>query len=106
MCGDGHAAQGDGEVDLTAIETSLTGTFRLDLIKGKSLNLAARETADALAHAGLHEDLNEAMRWRSARRITFLGSERASRARMPTRCQHRRRFDVTQVVDGVKGITG
>jgi acetamidase/formamidase len=26
-CGDGHAVQGDGEVCLTALETSLTGTF-------------------------------------------------------------------------------
>ena len=33
MVGDGHAAQGNGEVDLTAIETSMTGTFRLELIK-------------------------------------------------------------------------
>ncbi len=27
--GDGHAAQGDGEVNLTAIESPLTGVFRL-----------------------------------------------------------------------------
>ena len=26
--GDGHAAQGDGEVCVTAIETNLTGVFR------------------------------------------------------------------------------
>ena len=29
--GDGHAAQGDGEVCSTAIETSLSGTFELRL---------------------------------------------------------------------------
>jgi len=28
-CGDGHGAQGDGEVCTTAIETALTGTFEL-----------------------------------------------------------------------------
>src|SRR5262249_23592263 len=28
-CGDGHGAQGDGEVCITAIETGLTGTFEL-----------------------------------------------------------------------------
>src|SRR5262249_62209694 len=29
--GDGHGAQGDGEVNVTAVETGLTGTFRLTL---------------------------------------------------------------------------
>ena len=33
-CGDGHAVQGDGEVCLTAVETALTGRFRLTLRKG------------------------------------------------------------------------
>ena len=31
--GDGHAAQGDGEVCLTAVETGLTGTLKIDLLK-------------------------------------------------------------------------
>src|SRR5205823_2426052 len=35
--GDGHAAQGDGEVDLTALETSLVGTFRLTVRKDMRL---------------------------------------------------------------------
>ncbi len=33
-CGDGHAAQGDGEVCITAIETSTTSTLRFTLHKG------------------------------------------------------------------------
>jgi acetamidase/formamidase len=28
QAGDGHAAQGNGEVDITALETYLSGTFR------------------------------------------------------------------------------
>ncbi len=35
--GDGHAGQGDGEVDITALETSLTGT--VDVIVRKDLHL-------------------------------------------------------------------
>lgn len=31
MAGDGHGVQGDGEVCVTALETGLTGTFRLTL---------------------------------------------------------------------------
>ena len=37
MLGDGHAAQGDGEVDGAAIETSFDVTFTVDLIKGKTI---------------------------------------------------------------------
>lgn len=34
--GDSHAAQGNGEVDITAIETSLKGNFQFIVHKGKS----------------------------------------------------------------------
>ena len=34
--GDGHAMQGDGEFSVTALETSLRGTFRLSVIKNNS----------------------------------------------------------------------
>jgi acetamidase/formamidase len=36
--GDGHAAQGDGEIDGAAIETSFNVKFTVDLIKGKRIN--------------------------------------------------------------------
>ena len=37
-CGDGHAAQGDGEVCITAIETAMTSTLRFTLCRDFSLN--------------------------------------------------------------------
>jgi acetamidase/formamidase len=36
-CGDGHAAQGDGEVCITAIETDMTATLRFTVHKGRHL---------------------------------------------------------------------
>ena len=36
QAGDGHAGQGNGEVDITALETSLTGTFQFILHKGEA----------------------------------------------------------------------
>lgn len=50
MTGDGHAAQGDGEVNLTAVETSPTGTFRLDLLKQKFCPLPRAETPTHYHH--------------------------------------------------------
>jgi acetamidase/formamidase len=43
--GDGHAAQGDGEVDQTAIETSLRGRVQLTVRKGETLTWPRAETA-------------------------------------------------------------
>ncbi|MFX8999772.1 acetamidase/formamidase family protein, partial [Acinetobacter baumannii] len=42
--GDGHAAQGDGEVDVTALETSLTGTFEFVLHKQTGQTYPRAET--------------------------------------------------------------
>jgi acetamidase/formamidase len=105
MVGDGHAAQGDGEVNLTAIETSLTGTFRLDLIKGKPLSLPRAETPSHWIALGLHEDLNEAMRIAVRETIKFLTSERGlTPADAYALASVAVDFEVTQVVDTVKGI--
>ncbi|GCC47627.1 hypothetical protein chiPu_0031643, partial [Chiloscyllium punctatum] len=45
-CGDGHGVQGDGEVCVTAIETALTGRFRLTLRKDLKLAYPRAETSD------------------------------------------------------------
>ncbi|HUN47593.1 MAG TPA: acetamidase/formamidase family protein [Stellaceae bacterium] len=105
MCGDGHAAQGDGEVDLTAIETSLTGTFELDLIKGRPLAWPRAETRTHWICVGLHEDLNEAMKICIRETIKFLGEERGlAPADAYALASIAVDFEVTQVVDQVKGI--
>ena len=50
--GDGHAAQGDGEVDQTAIETSLRGRVQLTVRKDMKLTWPRAETADRLHQHG------------------------------------------------------
>lgn len=105
MVGDGHAAQGDGEVDLTAIETSLTGTFRLDLIKGKPLAWPRAETPTHWITLGLHENLEEAMKMAIRECVAFLSEEKGlTRVDAYALASIAVDFEVTQVVDGVKGI--
>jgi acetamidase/formamidase len=105
MTGDGHAAQGDGEVDLTAIETSMTGTFRFDLIKGKTLAWPRAETPDHWICLGLHENLEEAMRMCIRETVNFLATEKnMSRVDAYALASIGVDFEVTQVVDQVKGI--
>jgi len=61
--GDGHACQGDGEVDGTAIEISLTPTVQLIVHKGAGANVNAPRAEDASFHypMGLGADLDEAL---------------------------------------------
>ena len=58
--GDGHAAQGDGEVSGTAIETSMTGTVRVVLHKNAGRRWPWAETPTHYMSMGLHPDLDEA----------------------------------------------
>jgi len=61
--GDGHACQGDGEVDGTAIEISLTPTVQLIVHKGEGRGVSAPRAEDASFHypMGLGADLDEAL---------------------------------------------
>jgi len=53
-CGDGHAAQGDGEVCITAIETTMTATLRLTVRRDLRIAGPEFETASAGAQPGRH----------------------------------------------------
>ncbi len=60
--GDGHAAQGDGEVNGTAVETALTGTFEFHVRKDLHWKLPRAETATHYIAFGLDTDLDDAAR--------------------------------------------
>jgi acetamidase/formamidase len=70
--GDGHAGQGDGEVDITAMETSLTGTFQFVVHKDMHLNWPRAETPTHYITMGFHEDLREATIMAAHEMIDFL----------------------------------
>jgi acetamidase/formamidase len=62
MLGDGHAAQGDGEIDGAAIETSFDVTFTVDLIKGKKINWPRLENDEVIMTIGSTRPLIDALR--------------------------------------------
>ncbi len=74
--GDGHAVQGDGEVDGGAIEISLKPTLQFILHKGKKLKLPRVETATDYFSTGLSVDLNEATRIAVQEAVDFLQAEK------------------------------
>ena len=107
--GDGHAGQGNGEVDITALETQLTGTFHFILHKG-SLTDANRlvwpraETSTDYIAMGFHEDLKRATEMAVRNMIVFLSTQSEGIARLSREdayslisvaCD----VDITQLVD-------
>jgi acetamidase/formamidase len=105
--GDGHAAQGDGEVCITGLETSLAGTLQFVVHKGMKLKWPRAETPTHHIVMGLDKDLTEAMKLASREAIDFLVVEKKlSREDAYMLASVAVDFRLTQVVDGVKGIHG
>jgi acetamidase/formamidase len=74
--GDGHAAQGDGEVDQTAIETSLRARIQLTVRKGMNLKWPRAETATDYICMATDPDLTAATTAAIQEMVDFLSSTR------------------------------
>jgi len=104
--GDSHAVQGDGEICLTALETSMQEVLiQVVLHKQKKFQWPVAETATHWITVGLDKDLNTAMTLAARNAIDFL----ASRAKLTPHdayalCSIAASFRVTQVVDIVRGV--
>jgi acetamidase/formamidase len=103
--GDSHAAQGDGEITINAIETANTCTFQFILHKGKTLKAPRAETSDSFLTFGLDPDLDLAMRMAMLETLDFLkekeGYEFFDAYALTSIAIN---FRVTQVVDTTLGI--
>jgi acetamidase/formamidase len=111
--GDGHAGQGNGEVDITALETFLTGTFQFVVHKGEAsrehLLWPRAETPTAYIAMGFHEDLKTATEMAVRNMITFLSEQNPdyphlsrddAYALISTACD----VNITQLVDTKSGV--
>jgi len=102
--GDGHAAQGNGEVDITALETSLLGTFRMVVRKDQHLTWPRAETRTHFITMGTDKDLIVAMKIAVREAIQFLMAARGlskddAYMLVSVSCD----ASVTQLVDGNVG---
>lgn len=103
--GDGHAAQGNGEVDITALETYLTGTFRFVVHKKQTLKWPRAETPDYYITMGFSPDLKEATEHALRDMIDFLVETKGMKpedAYMLASVAVD--LDITQLVDGNVGV--
>ena len=106
--GDAHAAQGHGEVDLTAIETGLRGKFQFILRKDMKLTWPRAETPTHWIVMGLHTDLDEGMKIAVRETIDLITKRfpHLTREEAYMIASVAVDYHVTQVVDGTKGIHG
>src|ERR1700704_5102065 len=104
--GDSHAAQGNGEVNLTALETAYKEfNITVEVIKGRPLDFPRIETERSWITIGLDQDLNKAWDQAKAETEKFLAGQRnipaAQAAALMTTVSDCR---VSQVVNIKKGI--
>jgi acetamidase/formamidase len=103
--GDGHAGQGNGEVDITALETSLTGTFQFVVRKDLHLRWPRAETPTHYITMGLQEDLTEAAKLAVREMIDFLvETKHLTRDDAYMLSSVAADLAITQLVDGNKGV--
>jgi acetamidase/formamidase len=102
--GDGHGAQGDGEVCITAVETALTGRFRLTVRNDIELTAPRAETPTHYITMGFDEDLDDAVKQSLRDMIRWIGEMRGlSKSDAYTLCSLAADFHVTQTVNVAKG---
>ncbi len=73
--GDGHARQGEGEVNGTGLETSMDVTLRIDLIKGKTIDWPRFEDENYIMVAGSARPLIDAFRLAHVELVEWLEAD-------------------------------
>ncbi|HUX67211.1 MAG TPA: acetamidase/formamidase family protein [Terriglobales bacterium] len=103
--GDGHAGQGDGEIDITALETSLEGTFRFELIKHTHQSWPRAETPTEYISMGFNRDLVAATKQATEQMIDFLAATKGlSKQDAYMLCSVAGNVHITELVDQNVGV--
>ena len=99
--GDGHAAQGDGELTGDALETSMDVEFTVDLVRGgKSLGQPRAENDEFVMVSGIAGSLNEALQEATTGMSRWLEDEyKLTRGEIGIVLGSSIRYDIAEVVD-------
>lgn len=104
-CGDGHGCQGDGEVNVTAIETALQGTFEFIVRDDLGFTWPRAETPTHYITMGMDPDLDQCAVKALREMIALLGEKAGlSHADAYMLCSLAGDLHVTQTVNGSKGV--
>ena len=104
-CGDGHGAQGDGEVCITAIETALRGTFEFIVRGDLAFTYPRAETPTHHVTMGMDPDLDQCAVKALREMIALIGETTGlSHADAYMLCSLAGDLHITQTVNGSKGV--
>jgi len=104
-CGDGHGAQGDGEVCITAIETALKGKFEFIVRKDLTFRYPRAETPTHYITMGMDPDLDQCAVIALRDMIALVGEKAGlSHADAYMLCSIAGDLHITQTVNGSKGV--
>lgn len=98
--GDGHAAQGDGELNGDALETSMDIEFTVNLIRGRSTQAPRMENDEWLMASGIANSLPEALQQSTTELVRWLERDyqlTANEAAIVVGTSIR--YDIAEVVD-------
>jgi acetamidase/formamidase len=99
--GDGHAAQGDGELAGNALETSLDVEFKVELIRGAAAASPRAENADFRMAMGIGGSLNDALQEATTNMAQWLQQEyHLDRYETGSVLGTAMVYDIAEVVDG------
>jgi acetamidase/formamidase len=103
--GDGHAGQGNGEVDVTAMETSLVGELQFVVRKDLKITYPRAETPTHYISMGFDDDLSIAAHKAVREMVDFLVTQKhMSREDAYMLVSVAGDVDITELVDRNKGV--
>lgn len=104
-CGDGHAAQGDGEVNQTAIEAGMDHVrLRFRIEQGANLTTPRAESATHRVTTGFGRTLEEAAHGAVSDMVDWLVADGLTPDEAYSLCSLAADVRVTQMVNGVVGV--
>ena len=104
--GDGHAAQGDGELTGDAMETSMDVAFTIDLQRSRFNSIPRAETATHIMSLGVAGSLDQAMRQATSDMARWLESAyKLSAADAALVMGFSMRFDIPDIVPPWVGVS-
>jgi acetamidase/formamidase len=98
--GDGHAAQGDGELTGNALETSMDVEFSVDLKENSRIGQPRAEDNDSIMVMGIENSLDDAIRSATTGMSRWLASEyKLNQAEIAMVLGSSMHYDIAEIVD-------
>jgi acetamidase/formamidase len=103
--GDGHAAQGDGELTGNALETSMDIEFAVDVIPGKSTEMPRAEDDEFLMAMGIAGSLTEGLQIATTELARWLQERhKLNASEVASVLGTAMRYDIAEVVDPLVNV--